>query len=161
MPILGWGSASTKFGLKVVNTASTITIKVKLVWKVMPNGELFFGTNDYCRKQLRKVLGMVVGNGLQAHHIIPLNLQLNPIVQKAAKSSNAFHMNEALNGIPLSTAVHNGSHSHYDGLIESYLNALPSTATPDQCFTKVQEVINRVRTAIANNPNTPINQLNF
>ncbi len=70
-------------------------------------------------------------------------------------------MNEALNGIPLSTTVHNGSHGNYDAKIAALLNALPANATPTQCYNKVNEVINKVRTAIANNPNTPINQLNF
>ena len=104
---------------------------------------------------------MTVGNANQAHHIIPLNLQTNPVVQKAAKSSNAFHMNEALNGISLSNIVHSGSHGHYDGLVKAYLDAVPSNATPQQCYDKIQEVIGKIRTTIANNPGTPINQLNF
>lgn len=164
VPVAGWASVGVKYSLKVVNTAVDINTKVKLVWKVLPNNNLFFGTNDYCRKQLRKVLGMTVGNGLQAHHIIPLNLQTNPIVQKAAKSGNAFHLNEALNGIPLSTAVHSGSHGHYDNLIfqklKLFAEANPN-ATPSQCYNKVNEIISQIRTAIANNPNTPINQLIF
>jgi hypothetical protein len=73
----------------------------------------------------------------------------------------AFHMNEALNGIPLSSAVHNGSHGAYDARITALLNVLPANATPDQCYAKVNEVINIVRTEIANNPNTPVNQLIF
>ena len=161
VPILGWLSTSTKFGLKVVNSASTIATKVKLVWKVLPNGNIYFGTDNYCRKQLRKVLGMVVGDGLQAHHIIPLNLQNNPIIQKAFKAVEAFHLNEALNGIPLSTVVHSGSHPAYDEKILTYLNQLPANATLSQSYNKVQEIIHRIRIAIANNPNTPINQLNF
>ncbi len=104
---------------------------------------------------------MTVGNGLQAHHIIPLNLQSNPIVQKAAKSGSAFHMNEALNGIPLSTAVHSVSHSHYDGLILQKLNTIPSTLTPNQTYDELIKILNKVRKAIADNPNTPINQLIF
>jgi hypothetical protein len=158
VPFVGWVSAGTKYGLKVVYTINT---KVKLVWKVLPNGTIYFGSNSYCRTQLRKVLGLAVGNADQAHHIIPINLQTNRVVQQAAKSGNAFHLNEALNGIPLSTAVHSGSHGNYDAKIAALLNVLPSNATPTQCYNKVNEIINKVRTAIANNPNTPINQLNF
>lgn len=164
VPVAGWASFGVKYGVKIVNasqTAVSITNKVKLTWKVLANGTIYFGSNNTCRAQLRKVLGLGVGNANQAHHIIPLNLQTNEIVQKAAKSGSAFHMNEALNGIPLSTAVHNGSHGNYDAQITALLNVLPANATPTQCYNKVNEVINIVRTAIANNPNTPINQLNF
>jgi len=70
-------------------------------------------------------------------------------------------MNEALNGIPLTTAVHNGSHSHYDDLVQGYLDAIPANATPQQAYEAVLTVIGKVRTAIQNNPTTPLNQLNF
>jgi A nuclease family of the HNH/ENDO VII superfamily with conserved AHH len=164
IPIVGWGPAGTRFGLKIINVVNDINSKVKLVWKVLPNGFIHFGSDSYCRYQLRKVLGMVVGDGLQAHHIIPLNMQTNPIIQKAARAAEAFHMNEALNGIPLSTLVHNGSHPHYDNLIiqklKVFADANPN-ASPSQCFDKVNEIISQIRTAIANNPTTSINQLNF
>jgi hypothetical protein len=127
----------------------------------LANGSIYFGTNSTCRAQLRKALNMAVGDLNQAHHIIPLNLQTNEVVQRAFKSAEAFHLNEALNGIPLSTAVHIGSHNNYDNLLRGYLNAVPANATPQQCFNKIEEVINKVRIAIANSPNTPINQLIF
>ncbi len=107
---------------------------------------------------------MVVGNLNQAHHIIPLNKQTKSIVQKASKSGSAFHLNEALNGIPLSKAVHNGSHAHYDDLIQErfdFFNQANPNATPNQCYDFLVDLIQDIRTAIQNNPNTPINQLNF
>ena len=125
---------------------------------------IYFGSNSTCRAQLRKVLGLVVGNANKAHHIIPLNLQNNLIVQKAAKAAEAFHMNELLNGISLGPLIHNGSHFAYDSKILQKLTdfaaAVPN-ATPSQCYDEVIDIINKVRTAIANNPNTPINQLIF
>ena len=165
VPVVGWATIGVKYSFKVVNTAYDASTRVKLVWQLLPDGTtIFFGSPNYCRATLRKVLGMGVGNANQAHHIIPLNLQTNPIIQKAAKSESAFHMNEALNGIPLSTAVHNGSHAHYDGLILSKLqdfSRVNPNATPNQCYTQVNNIINQIRTVILNNPNTPINQLNF
>jgi len=163
VPVAGWAAVGVKYAVKI-KTVATIGTKVKLTWKVLADGTIYFGSNNTCRAQLRKVLGLAVGNLNQAHHIIPLNLQTNPIVQKAAKSGSAFHLNEALNGIPLSTAVHNGSHANYDGLIFQKLydfEIANPNATPSQCYNKVNEVISQIRTAIANNPNTPINQLNF
>jgi hypothetical protein len=109
---------------------------------------------------LRKVLGLAVGNLDQAHHIIPLNKQTKSIVQKASKSGNAFHMNEALNGIPLNNAVHNGSHANYDLAIQTKFDQFNATnATPDECYDFLVDLIQDIRTWIANNPNTPINQI--
>lgn len=161
VPFAGWASTSVKYGFKIVNQTSDINTKVKLVWKVMPDNMIYFGSDSNCRKQLRKILGLSLGNPNQAHHIIPLNLQLNKAIQKAAKSSNAFHMNEALNGITLERAIHNGSHANYDRLIKGYLDAIPASATPDQAYNAVNALINKIRLAIQNNPEVPINQLNF
>jgi hypothetical protein len=161
VPVVGWAAVSTRYALRVVNVANDVSTKVKLVWKVLPGGTIYFGSNSHCRSTLRKILGLGVGNANQAHHIIPLNKQTHPAIQKAAKSGSAFHMNEALNGIPLSTAVHSGSHNNYDTLVESYLDAIPNNATPQQAYNQVETLINNIRIAIQNNPNTPINQLNF
>lgn len=60
---------------------------------------------------------MLKGDLRQVHHIIPWELFDNPVVQKASLSSNAFHMNEALNGIPLSNVQHYGSHANYNNLV--------------------------------------------
>lgn len=160
VPFAGWAATGVKYAVKI-KTVSTIGTKVRLTWKVLADGKIYFGANSTCRAQLRKVLGLLPGNTSQAHHIIPLNLQENIIIQKAAKSADAFHMNEALNGIPLTNAVHNGSHFAYDTKIAALLNELPANASPTQCYNKVEEVINKVRIAIANNPNTPLNQLDF
>lgn len=72
--------------------------------------------------------------------------------------------NEVLNEIELSTLVHSGSHGAYDSKILQRLtdfNDLNPNATPSQCYDEVADIINDIRTAIANNPTTPINQLNF
>lgn len=159
IPLVGYGSVATKYGLKIINstqTATVISTKVKLVWKVTSNG-VTFGS----RSQLRKVLGLGVGDPRQAHHLIPWAKSTHPAVQKAARSGDAFHMNEALNGIPLSTAVHNGSHAHYDNLIQIRLDAIPANATPARAYDDIVDLISDIRAAIQNNPNVPINQLNF
>ena len=106
-------------------------------------------------------MGSISVNPKQAHHLIPWATRNHPAVQKAAKSGSAFHMNEALNGIPLSTAVHNGSHNNYNNLVQGYLDAIPNTVTPDQAYNAINTLINNIRTAILNNPTTPINQLSF
>lgn len=115
VPIAGWAAVSTKYAIKF-RQASVIATKVKLVWKV--TGDVItFGS----RNQLRKVLGLAVGDLRQAHHIIPWNKQSKLAIQKASKSQHAFHMNEAINGIPLDKTIHSGSHPHYDNLIDEHL----------------------------------------
>lgn len=104
---------------------------------------------------------MLKGDLRQAHHIIPWELYDSPAIQKAALSSNAFHLNEALNGIPLNNAVHYGSHANYNNLIKEKLDAIPSNYTPDQTYNEVIKIINKAKQAIQNHPNTPINQLVF
>ena len=157
VPLTGWAATGVKYAIKI-NEVSTLGSKVKLVWKVAAGGVIQFGS----RGQLRKVLGLLPGNPLQAHHIIPWNKQSKEIVQKAAKSGNAFHMNEALNGIPLSTAAHNGSHANYDNVIQIKFNQFKLSnpdATPDECYNFLVDLINDIRTWILNNPNVPINNI--
>lgn len=161
VPGVGAGSTISKYALKIISV--DLVTKVRLVWKVTAEG-ITFGSNSWCRKQLRQALGMVTGDARQAHHIIPLNKQSHAVVQKAAQSKNAFHMNEALNGIPLENAVHFGSHADYDKIIQRKLDTFMQSnpnATPDECYKKIMEIIQEVRTAITNNPNTPINNLKF
>lgn len=154
VPLVGWVSATTKFGFRVVTTVTgKTTLAFKIVGDVVQYGS---------RSQLRKVLNLTTGNPLQAHHIIPWNKQSKSIVQRASKSENAFHMNEALNGIPLSTAVHSGSHANYDNVIQTkfdLFNANNPNATPDECYDFLTDLINDVRTWIAAHPNTPINNI--
>ena len=82
-------------------------------------------------------------------------------IQNAAKSKDAFHINEALNGIPLETTVHYGSHANYDNLVNQYLDAIPVNATADEAYSAVTTLINNIKTAIQNNPSVHINQLIF
>lgn len=159
VPIIGWAPAGTKIGLKVVNIATDVNSKVKLVWQITDN-VFTFGN----RGQLRKVLG-IVSSSIQAHHIIPWAKQGHEVVQKAARSGNAFHMNEALNGIPLNIGVHGGSHPAYDQRIMNRLSEIADfygpNMTPQQAYNGLIDLINDVRIAVINNPNVPINQLIF
>jgi hypothetical protein len=160
VPIAGWAAVGVKYAVKI-KTVATLGTKVKLTWKVLSDGTIYFGSNNTCRAQLRKVLGLGVGNSLIAHHIIPLTKQTHPAIQKAAKSGSAFHINEALNGIPLTSTVHSGGHLIYNNLVEIRLNAIPANSTPAQAYDEIMEIIDDIRSAIQNNPNVPINQLNF
>ncbi|WP_294299548.1 AHH domain-containing protein [uncultured Chryseobacterium sp.] len=155
IPLAGWGATVSKYAVKVVHLANGAKTSLKFIRRL--DGFVTFGN----RGQLRKVLGMIKGDARQAHHIIPWELYDSPAIQKAALSSNAFHLNEALNGIPLNNAVHYGSHGNYNSLVKQRLDAIPSNYTPNQVYNEVMDIIQDIRTAINNHPNTPINQLVF
>lgn len=155
IPVAGWAAAGVKFAKKTVDVTSTS--KTTLKWMVKTGDIVTFGD----RSQLRKILKLAPGDIRQAHHIIPWGKSTHPAIQKAAKSNKEFHMNEAFNGIPLNTAVHNGSHLNYDNNVMAKLNLIPANATPEQAYNKVLELVNNIRSAIIANPNTHINNLIF
>lgn len=157
IPFVGWFSTGAKFAKKTINL--TNGTKTTLKWARKAGNLVNFGD----RRQLRTVLKLLKGDLRQAHHIIPWAKQTHPAIQKAAKRSGSspFHMNDALNGIPLDESVHLGSHAHYDNLVQIRLDQIPNNATPEQAYDKILDIISDIRTAVQNNPGVPINQLIF
>jgi hypothetical protein len=124
LPIVGYGSTATKFGLKArnyYNAATNIASNEVLVWKITSN-IISFGD----RAQLRKVLGLgsFASNGQHAHHLIPWEFRNWSIIQKAAKSGDAWHMNDFINGIPLNSTNHLTGHDIYNNKIGQILTTL-------------------------------------
>lgn len=155
IPLAGWTATGAKYAFKI-KAVSTISTKVKLTWKVV--GDIIdFGN----RGQLRKVLGLAVGNLDQAHHIMPWAWRNHDIIQKAASSGSAFHMNEALNGIAVAAWRNQPNHNIYNNLLKSKLDALPSNLTPEQAYNQLTNIVNQAKQAIINNPNTHLNDLIF
>ncbi|GAL73811.1 AHH domain-containing protein [Nonlabens ulvanivorans] len=58
----------------------------------------------------------------KAHHLIPQanDFLIHPVIQKAA--GQGFHIDEALNGIPVSDVIHNAPHIQYSAKIKQLLN---------------------------------------
>jgi hypothetical protein len=158
IPIAGWFAAGTKFSVKVVN-ASDIASRQVLKWVLGTDGLIKFGYSS----QLRKVLKLT-DKTKQAHHIIPwaYKVQVHPIVQKAAKSADAFHLNEALNGIAVATWRNQPNHFDYNNKIfnklEFFKNNNPN-ATPQECYNYLTDLIYDIRTWIINNPNSHLNDI--
>lgn len=155
IPIAGWYAAGVKFAKKSITLANGT--KTSLKWVIKVGEAVHFGD----RGQLRKILNLTIGDLRQAHHILPWAKQTHRAIQKAAKSSKAFHMNSALNGIPLNTSVHVGSHAEYDRQIMLLLNDIDVNLTPEQTADAIEAVIIHVKNTILNNPNTHINNLVF
>ncbi len=156
-PVVGWFSTGAKIAFKSVDIANGS--KTALRWIVNSNDYINFGS----RGQLRKILGLAVGDPRQAHHLITWAKGTDIIVQKAAKSDYNFHLNEALNGIPLKKEVHNGSHPNYDAQVQKRLTEIlddygPNIA-PNDAYDELVDLVNDIRIWISNNPNTPIDEI--
>ncbi|WGH75605.1 AHH domain-containing protein [Tenacibaculum tangerinum] len=149
IPIVGYGSVATKYGLKIVK-ASTIGTKVKLVWKITADG-VAFGS----RGTLRKVLG-ITDSALHAHHLIPWARKGHNLIQKAANSKHAFHLNEALNGISRLNDLHLTGHNRYNDkvleILDKYDKVINPNASFDEAYNFVIGLANHIRTLIKNNP---------
>ena len=115
---------------------------------------------------MRRILSLSVGDGKIAHHIIPLNKMDNRLVQAAAKFKAPFHPNEFKNGIALNSTTHSGSHQAYSDLVarrmdEIYIANGGANITPQKAHEEIQNLLDRIREAIQNNPNTHIDNLIF
>lgn len=161
VPFAGWGAAGTKFARKAVTGVSGKKITLNYVRDAA--GKIDFGNSG----QLRTVIKPAANH--QAHHLIPWASRQHDVVQAAANStsSSAFHMNEALNGLAVSTSRHNGSHAAYNTLIEQKLDDISldikdvnGNIDPDEALQRLTVLIGEIKTAI-NTTNVPINQVTF
>lgn len=157
VPFVGWFSFGAKMAKKTLNLANGA--KTTLKWTKKVGDIVNFGD----RAQLRKVLNLLPGDVRQAHHIIPWDKQTHDIIQKAAKKNgtNPFHMNDALNGVPVASWRNQPNHNVYNNLIKGKLDAIPSNLTPDQAYSRLLDIVNEAKQAIINNPNTHLNDLIF
>ncbi|HFA50979.1 MAG TPA: hypothetical protein ENJ95_18365 [Bacteroidetes bacterium] len=166
IPFLGWFSTSVKWAKKAVPGR-------KIVLKWFKTGtNVTFISDKSLRSQLKNILN--TPSGQQAHHIMPLQHATTGgatpphlVLQQAAKGfgNDAWHPNELANGINLSTARHNGSHTNYNNRVfaelETILANYNGNISPEDAMTEVRILMDRIRTAINNNPNTHINDLIF
>lgn len=70
-----------------------------------------------------------------------------------------FHIDEAINGFPIESIRHSGSHPNYSNIVRSKLDNLDLNNST--FMTDFQNIMLDIETAIINNPNTHINQLIF
>lgn len=153
IPILGWTATGAKWAMITVALANGRMIK--LIWKNI-NGIIDFGN----RSQLREVL-QITSSSLQAHHVIPWGLQGHKIIQDAAKSKRAFHMNELLNGIPIEAWRNQPNHNVYNNLIKSKLDALPNNLSPNDAYDELVKILEKAKQAIKDNSTKHLNEISF
>ena len=162
IPIAGWFSTGTKWTVKVIPGSN-----IRLVW-LKTATEVTFASNSALRSQLRRILK--TPSGQQAHHLVPLEhvtSNSHPVVQSAAKGFglSAWHPNELANGINLPLARHSGSHNAYNTPVltelEEIFDNYNGNISPQDAITELTLLMDKIRTAIVNNPNTHINDLIF
>ncbi len=156
IPIAGWAATATKFAKKTIIALNGTSRTLK--WYKEASGLISFGN----RGLLRKVLGLAVRDLRVAHHIIPWEHGVKDIVQKAA--GHDFHLNEILNGIPLTTIQHNGSHALYNQKIGTKLDNLWNTfgqsgMSVETAAAEVRNLANQIRNWIVSHPNESINNI--
>lgn len=157
VPFVGWFTTSAKLAKRTLTL--TNGSKTTLKW-VVSNGNIIFSPSDNAaRKQLARVLG-TTGTGKHAHHIIPLEFKEHVLVQKAAKAGKAFHMNEALNGIPRPSHFHLTGHSAYNTKIQQVLDDLhDNSMSVDDAYDEVFDFIQYLENLIQNNTNLNSGQI--
>ncbi len=156
IPIAGWAATTAKYASKAITALNGS--KRTLYWYKTVTGIIKFGD----RGLLRKVLGLAKGDSRVAYHLVPWEHSDKGIIQKAAGAD--FHMNEILNGIPLTTAQHNGSHPLYNDKVRDKLQSLLNQATAfnwsnTQCANAVRNLANDIRNWIITHPNESINNI--
>ncbi|WP_026946735.1 AHH domain-containing protein [Algoriphagus marincola] len=161
MPFYGYITSGPKIGFKVIQSATDLQSRKVLRWIVDHEGFITFGDQS----QLRLVIGLTDTN-MRAHHIIPWqkNIQEHPVVQKAARSKNSFHMNESLNGMPVQKN-RNIYHKDYNNLILNKLDQIYNPRNRDRSneffYDELMNLINNAENAINKSPNLPINDIKF
>ena len=103
--------------------------------------------------KLRSSLGLVKGDGLQAHHLIPVELLTkSDVVQDAVAAG--FKFNDKTNG--LAVRAYHGPHSAYTSSLSKRINdwkeANPGY-TPEQAKTFMEKLSDQARQAIQRNGN--------
>ena len=159
IPIAGWASTGVKYAVKTLKTIGQSGRTYKLTYKII-NNIVSFGESNALRAQLRLILQ--TAKGYAAHHVIPLALSGHDVIQAAARSKYAFHINEFYNGINISTLYHSGNHPNYSKRVADALDKIRTDnpkLNPEACFQKVQDLLQEIRTAIINNPTTNIDNI--
>ncbi|MEO1255553.1 MAG: AHH domain-containing protein, partial [Bacteroidota bacterium] len=153
VPFGGWAASGAKFAMKTIDVANGG--KTTLKWAVKTDDVVVFGN----RNQLARVLG-TKGTGKHAHHIIPWEMGDHLLVQKAAKSSKEFHMNEALNGISLPSSSHLTGHSQYNAKIRSILDRMNlDVDSYDDAYNQLDSFIDYLSNLIQSNQGKSLGEI--
>jgi hypothetical protein len=143
-----------------VKTIESPTLKKINLYLVQNGEDVYFGG----RSLLRSVLG-ITSKALEAHHIIPWQFRNHKLIQAAAKATSKFHMNDALNGIPLDKLIYQNSSSHliYNSKILAELDRIslkyPNGIDSDIARQEVNVLLGKLRKWLDDNKNVDLKYL--
>lgn len=148
-----------KYRKLVKVTVNGVTKNVSLPMTIV-NGIVDFGSQSYNNQQLRKILN-ITNSITHAHHIIPFNFRTRPLIQKAAKSNNVFHISDKLNGIPLPSSNHLIGHPSYSLKIDEIIDRINDSVALDNdlAYQELSSFINYLDNLISSNPNLNLGQI--
>lgn len=160
IPFAGWFATTAKWAKKTIDL--TGGAKTTLVWLKKAGNLIDFGD----RGQLRKILNLATGNPLVAHHILPWALREHDLIQKAAKGGTPFHMNEVLNGLPITVFQHNSGHPGYISKVSAKLDELwlqfgSDAMSPETARSVLESLIGQLKSLIQNNSTVKLDELIF
>lgn len=168
IPFVGWAATPAKYAYKSVQVLkNTKVIKASLKFYKNTAGKIKFG--KISSNKFRELIGLIPGDGKQAHHIIPWELADDvgqEVLQKAGSAGLPFHPDDVMNGIGLGPAQHMGNHPQYTekvrlALLDIYNQNGGANMTPQVAYTKVVDLINTIKVAIIANPTVKVNDLIF
>lgn len=163
IPVAGQWVTTAKYAKMAVTLANS-SKKVVLRIYTLTNGYIKFSN----RTQLRKIL-QITDSSIHAHHIIPYSFGVidegvgivvsnaKKLVQLAAKSADAWHINDILNGIPMPNNLHLTGHSAYTNAIENklidlYDNFLSSPDDYQGAYLLLSDFVSALKNKIIQNP---------
>jgi len=103
------------------------------------------------RRRLDRALGgVVVGDGLDAHHLIPLEMlgTHSDLLRRAARGG--FDINGANSGMLLGSDRHIGGHPDYNSAVSNELGLIDPNLPPAEIARQVQDIAYRIQRAIVN-----------
>ncbi|MEE1962931.1 AHH domain-containing protein [Allomuricauda taeanensis] len=155
IPFAGWVATGSKWAVKVTKLANGT--KVALQMTKTADNLIDFGQKS--SKLFREQLGLVPGDGMIGHHVIPWNMNNHPVVQAAAKYK--WHPHDAsINGKIVSYERHAGSHNAYDTYVESRLEGLRQYINnPERAYQELKKLSDELQLKIDTNPTKRINEL--
>ena len=77
-------------------------------------------------------------------------------------SANIFHIDEALNGIPVEAWRNQPNHNVYNTFIKNKLDDLNiDNPSPEEAYNRLGNLIQDIKNWITNNPNSHLNEISF
>jgi RHS repeat-associated protein len=100
------------------------------------------------RALLRSRLGGEVGDGMVAHHVVPLESLTRAPDTMAKAARGGFDINGTSNGLLMDAANHVGGHPQYNETMIDQIRKIPANWSPEQVAARMQKIADTAAEAI-------------